>query len=587
MAKQGKRQRKFRYGEDNQPKGIAAGNKIFQKVGSTKLELIRPTWGKEAKGPLTFRPLPAFNPDEPEGPFDDTRLSTDPFDYSEFMISVPCAVFAGTTKKKLTCALWDPSDHSYSPYSSNPYVVFYSAITDALKKGEAIVNGRNVATSRWSKLQPANDKSKPLSSFKKLHFLQGLVYANDGKIFVRDGNLPLGAAPGSPLPIIQLASTAGRTIASKLSLPNDKYKGDTSVEHQREAYRYGELVAADDGKFITVYNHQMRRQVAGVPKGDPLDDPAQVEELMKKYGLKDQGSRRKKDDDNESDAGFYWSVAITPKFSYKSGDKVKVRSAAITNYEDEIRNKLQFWEDLLHFPVTDELALWVAEAFADFGPALEFAWADNPEFMTEEVRGVLVNRVSARGAFPDDEDDEGRGRIRRRPRDDDEDEDDDRGSRNRRRRGDEDEDEDDRPRRRSRREEDDEEEEERGSSRRRSRRDEDDEDEDEDDDRGSRSRNSRSKRRDDDEDEDDVEEVDEDESEDDDDDDGSGRVYDDDLDEDEAEEEEKPKRRAKANAKNRSKAYEEHDDLPDTSRELPKRRKSKVDAKKKRRQTNS
>ena len=585
MAKHGKRQRKFRYGDDNQPSGIPASNKIFLRT-KEKLELIRPVWDAKAKGPLSFRPLPAFNPDDPDGPFDDTRLSETPFDYSEFMISVPCAAFAGTTKKKLTCALWDPSNHGYSPYSDNPYVVFYAAIRDALEKGEARVRGRNVASSRWSKLMPMK-KEKPLSPYKRLHFLQALIYAANGKVFVEGGGMPFGAAPGSPLPIVQLSQTAGRAIASKLALPNEEYHGETTVENQDKAYMYGELVSLTNGKIVTVYNHAVRRQVDGVPPGDPIDDPAVLEAKLKKHGLQERERRKKsKDDDDGDGGGFYWSAAITPKFRYTHGTTKKVRSADISKYEDEIRNKLQFWEDLINFPTTDELAFWVAEAFSDYASAFEFAWADNPEFFTEEVRGVLARRTTAQSAFPDDDDDDDRGsrRIRRRLDDeyDDEEDDDRRGRSSRRRRRDEEEDveEDDGPRRRrkGRGYEEDEEEAEDEQPRRRRRRQRDEEVEEEEE-RPRRRRRTR----------DEVEEVDEVEEYDDEDDvDDSGRDYSDDLDEIEEEEEEEeeerrprrksPSGRARRNSSRRSEAYADEvddDDLPDTGKPVPTRRSTK------------
>ena len=74
----------------------------------------------------------------------------------------------------------------------------------------------------------------------------------------------------------------------------------------------------------------------------------------------------------------------------------------------------QFWFDdpgseekgLLRIAPHEQQALWIARAFKGLPRLITFAWGENPEFMTEEVKAVLAARVQATVPGSGDEDED-------------------------------------------------------------------------------------------------------------------------------------------------------------------------------------
>jgi hypothetical protein len=376
------RERSFRFADYSKPQSKGPKDDRTLNRRGPQVEIVRPKWTGAA--PLTFRPLPMFCAEDPSR-FDPTHLTTDDYDFSDFMRGIPSVKYVGIDQK-FTFLTYDPRrvyNENYNPRTDNPYHVLYNAIMDAVKKtGEAIVNGRDVMTGKWSPL--VNDgPQKAFNAPSKMYFMQGAIFESDGDLYIRKNSPPKGLRNDDLPQIIELSKAAGDKIAKKLNMLNPEYRGDNDVEFQAEMYAYGDVVNLEHGMFFTLFNPAKHSNVVDMHEDFEEDDG--------------------------NDSGYTsWGVGINPTFDYVDKRQPVSVSADISQYAEVVAQRLVAWDDVLYFPPDDEICLWMAQAFRSMPALLEFGWQDNPEFFTDEVRGVLANRVSVPGASSDeDEADEG------------------------------------------------------------------------------------------------------------------------------------------------------------------------------------
>lgn len=376
------RERNFRFADYSKPQSKGPKDDRTLNKRGPQVEIIRGKWNGAA--PLTFRPLPMFCAEDPSR-FDPTRLTTDEYDFSDFMRGIPSVKYVGIDQK-FTFLTYDPRrvyDQGYNPRTDNPYHVLYNATMDAVKKtGEAIVNGRDVMTGKWSPL--VNDgPSKAFNAPSKMYFMQGALFELDGELYIKKNSPPKGLRTDDLPQIIELSKAAGDKIAKKLNMLNPEYKGDNDVEFQSEMYAYGDAVDLTNGMFFTLFNPAKH--------GNVID-------LHEDF-----------DEEDSNDSGGYtsWGVAINPTFDYVDRRQPVSVPADISQYADIIAQRLVPWDDILYFPPDEEICLWMAQAFRSMPQLLEFGWQDNPAFFTDEVKGVLSNRTTVSGpgvSYEDDED---------------------------------------------------------------------------------------------------------------------------------------------------------------------------------------
>lgn len=374
------RERNFRFADYSKPQSKAPkDDKTINRKGP-QVELVRPKWNGVA--PMTFRPLPMCCAEDPSR-FDKTRLTTDDYDFSDFWRGLPAVKYVGIDQK-FTFLAYNPQrcdEEGYNPRTDNPYHVLYNAVVNAVKHtGEAIVNGRDVMTGKWSPL--VNDgPMKAFSAPTKLYFLQGLIYESDNELYIKNNSLPKGLNKDDLPQIIEISKSAGDALAKKLNMLNPEYNGDTSEENQHEMYLYGDIVDLAYGSFLTLFNPDKHNNVL-----DAYEDPDA-------------------ESSDEKDSWQSWGVAINPLFSYINRRVQTDIPGDVSEYESIIRSKIVPWDDILYFPPDEEIALWLAQAFRSQPAMLEFGWSDNPEFFTDEVSGILANRVqvSTADAVDDEE----------------------------------------------------------------------------------------------------------------------------------------------------------------------------------------
>jgi hypothetical protein len=322
---------------------------------------------------MTLRILPAICAETGDG-FDRTRLTTDDYDFSDFMRSLPSVKYVGIDQK-FTFLTYDPRrvySGTYNPRTDNPYHVLYNAVMTATKQsGEAIVNGKDVLTGKWLPLV-SEGTQKAFNAPSKTCFLQGAIYESDGELFIKDNEAPKGLRDNDIPQIIQISKSAGDKLARKLNMLNPEYRGDTSPEFQEQMYLYGDLVDIATGRFVTLFNPKQHHDVC-----DDFD--ADI----------DNG-----DSDGDGDGGFTsWGVAINKEFTYVAKKQTYSVSGDLSQHADRIGSSVVSWDDVLYFPPDEEICLWLAQAFQSMPDLLRFGWLDNPEFFTDEVEGVLANRT--------------------------------------------------------------------------------------------------------------------------------------------------------------------------------------------------
>jgi hypothetical protein len=381
LGKHRARERNFRFSDYSKPQSKAPKDDRTLNRKGPQVEIVRPKWNGAA--PMTFRPLPMLCAEDPSR-FDPTRLTTDEYDFSDFMRSIPSVKYVGIDQK-FTFLSYDPRrtyNSAYNPRTDNPYHVLYNAVMDAVKKtGEAKVNGRDVMTGKWAPLV-SDGPMKAFNNPSKMYFLQGVVFESDGDLFIKGGSPPKGLRDGDLPQIIELSKSAGDKIAKKLNLLNPDYTGDNDVEYQDQMYAYGDVVDLTNGMFFTLFNPDKHSNVVDLL--EDLDGAAE-----------------------ENEGGYTsWGVGINPTFDYVAKRQPVSISADISQYADRIANQIVPWDDILYFPPDEEICLWMAQAFRSMPTLLEFGWQDHPEFFTDEVQGILSNRTQATGAAPNEEDDE-------------------------------------------------------------------------------------------------------------------------------------------------------------------------------------
>lgn len=352
-------------------------------------DLRRPNW--KGKFPCVVRILPNFNYDDPSGPFDPTRLDVESDNaFSDFWRSVPAARQVGL-EQQFTFLLFDPRRVLTGEYdiSENPYVIFSRAMAKAKKLGEAKVRGKDVMTAKWGTYV---DK-KLIRYPENLGFCQALIYQNGDELYAKNG-LPLGANEKDLPQLLQVSRTAENSFLPLLNERNPDYEGDPS--DQGAAYIHGDIVSLTDGKFVAFYDPQTKTDDLIKLGNLNISSSASDEEANEIVANFLQRHTSHGVDPLEEDyKGNGWGAAILDAYKYELGGRMKSCSNDLTaraEIEEAVMKNIMWWDDLLHFPSHDEICMMMAHAFCEEPNLLEYGWTDNPEFFTDEVKGVLRSR---------------------------------------------------------------------------------------------------------------------------------------------------------------------------------------------------
>lgn len=343
------------------------------------VSLVLPQFDK--KHPLTVRILPALNPET--GEIMPYRYTPEHNDFTDWIRQAQVASYVGQPQYKKTFILYDQRKirQGYDP-DRNPYNVLYWAFRTALKEGVAYVGSRNVMTTYWAALNEQQALRKP----RAMYWVQGLIYANGDQLYVQKGAPPRGASQADSTPVIQLPTSAGQALCEALNLVKEEFRGGT--DNFNDIFVYPDITDPVNGRFVTFYNpavHDIGMITSAV--SSKAAQAAITEERDDPSGRFSSASR-------EDDFKRY-EVAIHEKFCYLSGGAAKYRLPDISHYNVEIH----WWDNVLHYPTDEEIALWLVQAFPSFPELFAYAWKDCPWFFTDDVKAVLRNRVQVATIF--------------------------------------------------------------------------------------------------------------------------------------------------------------------------------------------
>lgn len=340
------------------------------------IHLVRPAFN--APKPMVIRILPCKNYDDPST-FDSTRFSADPGDFSEWAVSIPAAKYIGMDQK-FSFLLYDPLQEDYDP-RENPFFIFWNSIRSAVRAGEARLGRSNVMTSSWIAYMPQGAK-QCIDKPKSLTFYQALVYQNYDDIYIKGGDRPIGAREDNMPCVVQISSHAHEQLLGMLGEENPTYDGP--VENWRLRYKYGDIVDFDGGKFVAFYNPKCQSiaELSG--------NTASTSILTDDSDVEDAGG------DSSEQRGY--AVTIVEKFHYPNSGRIYAKSAVLSDpknvWFDTIPTRIKNWDDILCFPNHDEICKYMATAYRSEPNLLKYAWRLNREFFTDEVNGILNNRVT-------------------------------------------------------------------------------------------------------------------------------------------------------------------------------------------------
>ena len=374
-------------------------DRCFVREEASKLKIVRPGWN--AKLPLVFKPTPAVDPQTGDD-FLPGRKSADDNAFTDWLRVVPGIKYVGLGDNTLTCLTYDKRwlRKGYDPATDNPYFVLHKALVEATginkrnnkEEPKAMLGGRNVLTAKW--LNIVKNMCRPKTHFG---FLQGAVFQNGDDVYVAGKNPPLGFRDDDRSVIIELQSSSAVEALKKIF--NARVTGATADDSVDAQFIAGDPVDLKTGQLLCVYNPS--KKDGQTPKVDFLLGQGQdAASAVQDESEEEDVEYSEPGDDDDSKGGFVgWAAVATPTMYYLNKfHKRKKIGCDISQYEERVRANYQWWDDILYVPETPELALWLAKVFAAMPNLLLFAWQDNPEFLTGDVKGVLNSRVVIPGA---------------------------------------------------------------------------------------------------------------------------------------------------------------------------------------------
>ena len=361
------------------------------KKDAPSLELVRPSWN--GKSGTVIRPVPCFDVQiEDDDVFMHSRRSARRNHLSDWIRGYPSVKYIGIDTK-LTFVLWDPIEEKANRYepATNPYMILHRAVQDAVEDSEAMISNKDVLTTKWAPLV-GNSQKKAFQYRTYLYFMQGVIYQHNGEILVRKGR-PRGLRDKDWTQVIELSKTGAESITDLL---DERVEGNFNSDDYNQ-FRYPDVTSLTDGFFITIYNPDKH----GVDVEVVAEDSEAEED---NFGEATGTAEAKKSREYKG-----WKASISDTFTYVDDGKRKRAKRDLSQLEDEIREKILWWQNLIHVPCHDEISMLCATAYRSMPDLLHYGWQENPEFFTDEVKGILAARTSGPGAeVPpmDDEDDD-------------------------------------------------------------------------------------------------------------------------------------------------------------------------------------
>lgn len=305
-----------------------------------------PAWGEET----VIRIFPALNPDD-NSEFDVFRVSNKPCDFGDWIRAYEAVRNFG--QPGVTMLLHNGLDQSYDAQMRNPCWVLYRAITQALNQGQGLAE--------WIPLTRGSPgRSAPLSRPSKLYLVQCAIFRHKSKDTFGQGKPPLGSSADGPTIVMGLPPSAGESLIKQLEEKAEDWKGQADDIAQ---YKYGDIVGADDGAFVHIYELGKDPRSRAASQVNPASI-YQSSTTSTKAGLDPKG----------------YGVFITKTLDDRPNDV----PASLSGIEDLIKSKIRSWDTILDFKSDEEQARVIAPLFP--ASAILYAFREHPSWIPPGVR---------------------------------------------------------------------------------------------------------------------------------------------------------------------------------------------------------
>lgn len=358
--------------------GSIPGDLTIKPAFENKVQIVRPDF--DHGDSLIFRPLPCLDDtDENQAncKWSSYRRSIDPFQFSDFMRAYPATKYVGTTDDRFTFLLYDKARAQQEGYDKkqNPYILLYNTIANAKKK-------RTLPNMDW--LQLLEGKDSFLGRPTTLYFLQGLIFKRGEEMYVGGGRSPRGAGVQDKAQIIQLSSSAGQALERMMNEVNADFTGNP--EHWENSMIHGDIVAPKFGRFIRVQNPKKLQGQANTSL-----------EGLDSWQMGGDAHEQQSSSGGDNFRGY--TVSVDDVF-ISGGRRTKLKPRLTPEQSKALKSTIQWWDEILYVPETDELCLIIAKALRAASAAIEFAWQDHPDYLTGDVQKVLANATQVLVAGP-------------------------------------------------------------------------------------------------------------------------------------------------------------------------------------------
>jgi len=299
-------------------------------------ELWGPSWSNTT---TTFRPVPVMDRDGRPSPY---RLSSENDAFGDWLRSYLC--FRGGSNGFTSFLVFDPSSgEEFDPRNSPPFVL-YNSINAACNAGQG-------QAAWFPLLKGAQGKGASLTKPKMMLYMQGYLLEHKNKMF----RVPKGITAGDRIVIFGVPYGAPNAAGNKLIAMLNQLNPQATNPHDSEnAMLYGNPIAPETGRFF-------RFCEAGGQFADPSVAP-QANDAIKGYDVRIEPNT------------YGFPAALNPEAA-----------------QSIIARTVQ-WDSVFSFPSEEEQALYLARVYP--GDVIEYAFAQNPSWLTSEVLDITRARQS-------------------------------------------------------------------------------------------------------------------------------------------------------------------------------------------------
>lgn len=325
-------------------------------------EIRKPSWNRTE---TVVRLLPQWNFEANQ--WEPFRYSPAPMDFGDWIRRYDAV--RGFGEQGITMLLYDPIANPAYDVQTNPCVILYRAINNAIDQ--------KTCEPDWpALLKGGSGRRAALGRSGPLYITRCGIFRIKSKDMATQDRSPLGLATSDPAFFLELPKTAGEKLVALLETPKADYSGDPDSP---DAWEFGDIVSLDKGAYVSIFEEGADPRAA--------QQAAQAGNTPRQLTV-GTGGRGNYGGGNKGGAGFQgFDLFIAPTWNGYGA------ALNTPDLEKLIKSKQRPWADCLQFYSHQEQAFLVQDGFPP--NAILYAWRDHPEWIKDETRSKAAARTSA------------------------------------------------------------------------------------------------------------------------------------------------------------------------------------------------